>query len=241
MGKVIVITSGKRGVGKTTLTANLGTALAMMGKTVVMVDADVGLRNLDVVMGLESRIVYTSMDVIEKRCDLNKALVKDRRVEGLTLLAASQWNRRNDIKPEQMQEIYEKLKEDYDFVLVDSPTGVEQGFQSAAGANEAIIITTPDVSAIRDADRTIDLLQNQGIESINLILNRSSPTLVEKGNMIGKNDVLDMLNIDLLGVVPEDTGIFTSTNRGVPLVYNEGSSGAEAYMRIARRMTGHIL
>lgn len=242
MGKVIVITSGKRGVGKTTSTANLGTALAMIGKTVVMVDADVGLCNLDVVMGLESRIVYTSMDVIEKRCDLDKALIKDRRVEDLTLLAASQWNRKDDIKPEQMQEICEKLKEDYDFVLVDSPAGIEQGFHNAAaGADEAIIITTPDLSAIRDADRIIGLLQNQGFESINLILNRLSPTPVEKVNKISKNDVLDMLNIDLLGVVPEDTGIFTSTNRGVPLVHNEGSSGAEAYMRIARRMTGHIL
>jgi septum site-determining protein MinD len=239
MGKVIVITSGKGGVGKTTSTANLGTALAMIGKTAVMVDADVGLRNLDVVMGLESRVVYTSMDVIEKRCDLDKALVKDRRVEDLMLLAASQRNRKDDIKPEQMKEVCEKLKKEYDFVLVDSPAGIEQGFHNAAaGADEAIIITTPDVSAIRDADRIIGLLQNQGIDSINLILNRLSPTLVKKGNMISKNDVLDILNIDLLGVVPEDTGVIASTNRGVPLVHTDGSPGAEAYIRIARRITG---
>ncbi len=239
MGKVIVITSGKGGVGKTTSTANLGTALAMIERTVVIIDADVGLRNLDVVMGLESRVVYTSMDVIEKRCDLDKALVKDRRVEDLMLLAASQRNRKDDIKPEQMQEICEKLKQEYDFVLIDSPAGIEQGFHNAAaGADEAIIVTTPDVSAIRDADRIIGLLQHQGINSINLVLNRLSPTLVKNGNMMGKNEVLDILNIDLLGVVPEDTGVIASTNRGVPLVHSEGSPGAEAYMRIARRMTG---
>jgi septum site-determining protein MinD len=239
MGKVIVITSGKGGVGKTTSTANLGTALALIGKTVVIIDADVGLRNLDVVMGLESRVVFTSMDVIEKRCDLEKALVKDRRVDDLMLLAASQRNRKDDIKPEQMQDVCERLRAEYDFVLVDSPAGIEQGFHNAAaGAEEAIIITTPDVSAIRDADRIIGLLQNQNIDPISLILNRLSPTLVKKGNMISKNEVIDILNIDLLGVVPEDAGVIASTNRGVPLVHNDGSPGAEAYMRIARRMTG---
>ncbi len=239
MGKVIVITSGKGGVGKTTSTANLGTALAMLGKTVVIIDADVGLRNLDVVMGLESRVVYTSMDVIEKRCDLEKALVKDRRVKDLMLLAASQRHRKDDIKPEQMQDICERLKEVYDFVLVDSPAGIEQGFHNAViGAEEAIIVTTPDVPAIRDADRIIGLLQNQNIDPISLILNRLSPTLVKKDNMISKTEVVDILNIDLLGVVPEDTGVIASTNRGVPLVHNESSPGAEAYMRIARRITG---
>lgn len=239
MGKVIVITSGKGGVGKTTSTANIGTALALIGKTVVIIDADVGLRNLDVVMGLESRVVYTSMDVIEKKCDLEKALVKDRRVEDLVLLAASQRNSKDDIKPQQMQDICDRLKEEYDFVLIDSPAGIEQGFHNAAaGAEEAIIITTPDVSAIRDADRIIGLLQNQDINPISLILNRLSPTLVKKGDMISKNDVLDILNIDLLGIVPEDEGVIASTNKGIPLVHTDGSPGAEAYMRIARRMTG---
>ena len=239
MGKVIVITSGKGGVGKTTSTANIGTALAMLSKTVVMVDADVGLRNLDVVMGLESRVVYTSMDVIEKRCALEKALVKDRRVDNLMLLAASQRNKKDDIKPEEMSNICTRLKELYDFVLVDSPAGIEQGFHNAtSGADEALIITTPDVSALRDADRIIGLLQHQDIEPINLVLNRFSPTLVRNGNMVSKNDVLDLLDIDLLGIVPEDSGVIASTNRGVPLVHSTNSAGAEAYMRIARRLIG---
>lgn len=239
MGKVIVITSGKGGVGKTTSTANIGTALAMLGKTVAMVDADVGLRNLDVVMGLESRVVYTSMDVIEKRCALEKALVKDRRVDNLMLLAASQRNKKDDIKPEEMNNICVRLKELYDFVLVDSPAGIEQGFHNAtSGADEALIITTPDVSALRDADRIIGLLQHQDIEPINLVLNRFSPTLVRNGNMVSKNDVLDILDIDLLGIVPEDSGVIASTNRGVPLVHSTNSAGAEAYMRIARRLIG---
>ena len=239
MGKVIVVTSGKGGVGKTTTTANLGTALALLGKTVVVVDADVGLRNLDIVMGLESRVVYTSMDVIDKQCELNKALVKDRRVDGLTLLAASQKNNKDDMQPEQMKAICSKLQTDHDFVLVDSPAGIERGFNNAsAGADEAIVVTTPDVSAIRDADRIIGLLQHAGIEPINLVLNRFSPQLVGNGSMMDQADVLDILNIDLLGIVPEDVGVITSTNRGIPLVYEDTSAGSQAYMRIARRLTG---
>jgi septum site-determining protein MinD len=239
MGKVIVVTSGKGGVGKTTSTANLGTALALLGKTVVLVDADIGLRNLDIVLGLESRIVYTSMDVIDKQCELSKALVRDRRVDGLTLLAASQKNNKDDIQPAQMKAICDKLRSTHDFVLVDSPAGIERGFSNAsAGADEAVVITTPDVSAIRDADRIIGLLQHARIEPINLVLNRFSPELVGNGSMIDQEDVIDILNIDLLGIVPEDTGVITSTNRGIPLVYEEGSEGGQAYMRIARRLTG---
>lgn len=239
MGKVIVVTSGKGGVGKTTSTANLGTALALLGKSVVLVDADVGLRNLDIVMGLESRVVYTSMDVIEKQCELNKALVRDRRVNGLMLLAASQKNNKDDMQPEQMKAICDKLRTTYDFTLVDSPAGIERGFRNAsAGADEAIVVTTPDVSAIRDADRIIGLLQNVEIDPINLVINRFSPQLVGNGSMMDQADVLDILNIDLIGVVPEDSAVITSTNRGIPLVYEDGSSGAQAYMRIARRLTG---
>lgn len=242
MGKVIVVTSGKGGVGKTTSTANLGTALALIGKKVAVVDADVGLRNLDVVMGLESRIIYTSMDVIEKRCELQKALVRDRRVEGLMLLAASQKNDKDDIEPEQMKSICQRLSVHYDFVLVDSPAGIERGFQNAtAGAEEAIIVTTPDVSAIRDADRIIGLLQNARIEPISLVLNRFSPELVKSGNMVDQSDVLDILNIDLLGIVPEDEGVIASTNRGIPLVHSTNSPAAQAYMRIARRLSGQTV
>ena len=239
MGKVIVVTSGKGGVGKTTSTANLGTALALLGKTVTLVDADVGLRNLDIVLGLESRVVYTSMDVINKQCELPKALVRDRRVDGLTLLAASQKNNKDDIQPAQMKAICDQLRATHDFVLVDSPAGIERGFSNAsAGADEAIVVTTPDVSAIRDADRIIGLLQHARIEPIHLVINRFSPELVRNGSMMNREDVLDILNIDLSGVVPEDTGVITSTNRGIPLVYEENSVAAQAYMRIARRMTG---
>ena len=173
MGRVIVLTSGKGGVGKSTSTANIGTALAMLGRKTIVVDADVGLRNLDIIMGLESRVVYTSMDVIDGTCDIAKAMVKDRRVENLALLAASQKNNKNDIQPEQMKKICAELKEEFDYVLIDSPAGIEQGFHNAAvGADEALIVTTPEVAAVRDADRIIGLLQNMGIEDMSLILNR---------------------------------------------------------------------
>ncbi len=239
MGKVIVVTSGKGGVGKTTSTANLGTALALIGKTVVVIDADVGLRNLDVVMGLEGRVVYTSMDVIDNQCELTRALVKDKRVEGLTLLAASQKNNKDDIQPEQMKAICEELRSNNDFVLVDSPAGIESGFRNAAaGAEEALVVTTPDVSAIRDADRITGLLQHEGVEPINLILNRLSPEMVRKGSMVSKDDVVSLLNLNLIGVVPEDRGVISSTNRGIPLVHDNSSQAAQAYMRIAKRLTG---
>lgn len=239
MGKVIVVTSGKGGVGKTTSAANLGTALAILGKTVVLVDADIGLRNLDVVLGLENRIVYTSMDVIDKQCELSRALIRDRRTDGLTLLAASQKNYKHHMQPAQMKAICDKLRSTHDYVLVDSPAGIEHGFRNArAGADEAIVVTTPDVSAIRDGDRIIGELQHARISPINLVLNRFSPELIRRGNMLDQEDVIDLLGIALLGIVPEDTGVIASTNRGIPLVYDETSTGAQAYMRIARRLIG---
>jgi septum site-determining protein MinD len=239
MGRSIVITSGKGGVGKTTATANLGTALANMGKSVVLIDADIGLRNLDVVMGLESRVVYTSMDVIEGKCELKKALVTDRRVPNLKLLAASQKANKEDISPEQMKEICGKLKEEFDYVLIDSPAGIERGFKNAAaGAQEAIVVTTPEVTAVRDADKIIGLLQNEDIQNPGLILNRFSPQMVRKGDMLSEEDVLEILSIELLGIVPEDKNILISTNRGFPLTLNMRSVAAEAFGRIARKLEG---
>ena len=238
MGKVIVVTSGTVGVGKTTATANIGTALARLGKTVVVVDADVGFRNLGIAMRLEDQIVYTAMDVAEKQCELSQALVIDRRIDGLMLLATSRQNNKNDIQPEQIKAIWDELRAEHDFVLVDSPAGPEPGFSNAsAGADEAIVVTTPDVSAIQDADRIIGLLQNAQVEPINLVFNRFSPQQVENGSTMDQADVLDTLNINLIGVVPEDSGVSTSTNRGIPIVYEDSSPGAQAYMRIARQLT----
>jgi septum site-determining protein MinD len=239
MGRVIVITSGKGGVGKSTSTANIGSALALLGKKVAVVDADVGLRNLDIIMGLESRVVYTSMDVIEGTCDLEKALVKDRRAENLKLLAASQKNNKTDIQPEQMKKICHGLKETYDYVLVDSPAGIEQGFRNAAvGADEALIVTTPEVAAVRDADRIIGLLQSMNISDVDLVINRLSPKMVKAGDMMNQQDIIDILSINLVGVIPEDPEIVVSTNRGLPLIHNYRSDAGEAYKRIARRLEG---
>lgn len=239
MGRVIVLTSGKGGVGKSTSTANLGTALAILGKKTIVVDADVGLRNLDIIMGLESRIVYTSMDVIDGTCDIAKAMVKDRRVENLSLLAASQKNNKNDIQPEQMKKICTELKEEFDYVLIDSPAGIEQGFRNAAaGADEALIVTTPEVAAVRDADRIIGLLQNMGIDNMSLMINRLSPQMVKAGDMMTQQDVIEILAIHLLGVIPEDTEIMVSTNRGLPLTQSQGSIAGAAFKRVAQRLEG---
>ena len=239
MGKVIVVTSGKGGVGKSTSTANLGTALAVLGKKVAVVDADVGLRNLDVIMGLESRVVYTSMDVLEGVCELDQALVKDRRTKDLYLLAASQKNNKSDIQPEQMKKLCLELKETHDYVLVDSPAGIEQGFQNAAaGADDALVVTTPEVAAVRDADRIIGLLQNMAIDDMSLIINRLSPEMVKTGDMMEPMDIIDILSINLVGVIPEDKEIVVSTNRGMPTTYNHKSNAGQAYKRIAQRLEG---
>jgi len=241
MGRTIVITSGKGGVGKTTATANIGTALSLMGRSVVLVDADIGLRNLDIVMGLEGRVVYTSMDVVEGKCPLAKALVRGR-TDNLRLLAASQRNNKNDFPPERMKEICDELKESYDYVIIDSPAGIEQGFlMSTASATEGIIITTPEVAAIRDADRVIGLVQSTGIDKPLLIINRLSAEMIEKGDMMGPEDILDVLAIDLVGIVPEDREIIVSTNKGLPLTLSKNSRSGEAYKRIARRIDGEDL
>ena len=239
MGRVLVITSGKGGVGKTTTTANIGTGLAMLGKKVVVADADIGLRNLDGVMGLENRIVYDIVDVVEKTCRLKQGLIRDKRYEGLYLLPAAQTKDKNAIKPEQMLELCNELKEEFDFVLIDSPAGIEQGFQnSIVGADEAIIVTTPEISAVRDADRVIGLLEAKGLHNPRLIVNRLRPDMVKKGDMMNIDDMIDILAIELLGVVPDDEAIVISTNRGEPVVTDEKALSCEAYRNISRRILG---
>jgi septum site-determining protein MinD len=240
MGEVIVITSGKGGVGKTTTTANLGVGLAVLGKKVVLIDADIGLRNLDVVMGLENRIVYDLVDVVEGRCRAKQALIRDKRYENLYLLPAAQTRDKNAVTPEQMKKLCGELKEEYDYILVDCPAGIEQGFRNAiAGADRALIVTTPEVSAVRDADRIIGLLEAAELKNPTLIINRLRPDMVKRGDMMDIEDILEILAISLIGVIPDDERIIISTNRGEPVVANEnGSLSGQAYRNIVRRVLG---
>ena len=238
MGEVIVITSGK-GVGKTTTTANLGTGLALQQKKVVMVDADIGLRNLDVVMGLENRIVYDLVDVTHGMCRLKQALIRDKRFENLFLLPAAQTKDKTAITPEQMKKLCEDLKKSFDYIIIDCPAGIEQGFKNAtAGANKAVIVTTPEVSAVRDADRIVGLLEASGLEEPQLVINRLRPDMVRRGDMMDIDDMIDVLAIDLLGVVPEDEKIVVSTNRGEPAVADESSKAGQAYRNMVHRLEG---
>ncbi|MBU5677706.1 septum site-determining protein MinD [Alkaliphilus sp. MSJ-5] len=239
MGEVIVITSGKGGVGKTTTTANLGTGLAQLGYKVVVVDADIGLRNLDVVMGLENRIVYDIVDIVDGVCRLKQGLIKDKRYEGLHLLPAAQTKDKNSISTEQMQKLTLELKENFDYVLIDCPAGIEQGFKNAiAGADRAIVVTTPEISAVRDADRIIGLLEASEIRDPLLIINRIRIDMVKRGDMMNIDDMIDILAIDLLGVIPDDETIVISTNKGEPVVTDSNSLAGQAYRNITRRITG---
>lgn len=239
-GRVIVITSGKGGVGKTTTSANIGTALAKAGNKVVLIDTDIGLRNLDLLLGLENRIVYTIIDVVEERCKLKQALVKDKKNPNLCLLAAAQTRDKSAINQEQLKSICEELKEDNDFIIIDCPAGIEQGFQNAiSGATEAIIVTTPEMSAVRDADRIIGLLEaKEEIESYRLLLNRVRPNLIKANDMMSVDDVVDILSCSLIGIIPEDTGVITSTNKGEPIVNDEKSLAGQAYLNVAKRIMG---
>lgn len=239
-GRVIVITSGKGGVGKTTTSANIGTALAKLGHKVALIDTDIGLRNLDLLMGLENRIVYTLVDVIEGTCKLKQALVKDKKNPNLVLLAAAQTRDKSAVNQEQMKDVCNELKKKYDFVIVDSPAGIEQGFQNAtAGASEAIVVATPEMSAVRDADRIIGLLEaKEDIKSYKLVLNRVRPNMIKTNDMMSVEDVVDILSINLLGIIPEDIEIITSTNKGEPVVHDENAKSGQAYMNIARRIVG---
>ncbi|NLL67270.1 MAG: septum site-determining protein MinD [Clostridiaceae bacterium] len=239
MGEVIVITSGKGGVGKTTTTANLGTGMALQGKKVVLIDTDIGLRNLDVVMGLENRIVYDIVDVIEGTCRLKQALIKDKRYDGLYLLPAAQTRDKNSITPQQMVTLCEELKKEYDYIVVDCPAGIEQGFKNAiAGADRALVITTPEVSAVRDADRIIGLLEANEVRNPQLIVNRVRQDMVKRGDMMSIEDIIDILAIGLIGVVPDDENIIISTNRGEPAVNDNKSLAGQAYRNITRRIFG---
>ncbi|NLN65496.1 MAG: septum site-determining protein MinD [Clostridiaceae bacterium] len=239
MGEVIVITSGKGGVGKTTTTANLGTGLAISGKKVVLVDTDIGLRNLDVVMGLENRIVYDLVDLVEGACRTKQALIKDKRFDGLFLLPAAQTRDKNSVTPEQMVKLCDDLREEFDYILIDCPAGIEQGFKNAiAGADRGLVLTTPEVSAVRDADRIIGLLEANELKNPCLIINRVRPDMVKKGDMMSIEDIIDILAIDLIGVVPDDENIIISTNRGEPLVTDGKAMAGKAYLNITRRIMG---
>ena len=239
MGEVIVVTSGKGGVGKTTTTANVGSSLALREKKVVLVDTDIGLRNLDVVMGLENRIVYDIVDVVEGKCKLRQALIKDKRFDELFLLPAAQTRDKSAVNEEQMRELVEKLREDFDYIIIDCPAGIEQGFKNAiAGADRAIVVTTAEISAIRDADRIIGLLEASEIKNPQLVINRLRPNMVKKGEMMEVDDIVDLLSIDLVGVVPDDEYIITQTNKGEPVVTNHKAPSGKAYIEIAQRILG---
>lgn len=239
MEKVIVITSGKGGVGKTTTTANIGTGLALQGKSVVLIDTDIGLRNLDVVLGLENRIVYDLVDVVEGTCKFKQALIRDKRYDGLYLLPAAQTRNKNAVSPEQMKELVAQLEQEFDYVIIDCPAGIERGFKNAiAGAKSAIVVTVPEVSSVRDADRIIGLLSSSGIDDVQLLINRIRPDLVKRGDMLAIEDTLEILGVDLLGVIPEDELIFRSSNLGEPAVTDKSSKAGEAYMNVTRRILG---
>ncbi len=236
---VITITSGKGGVGKTTTTANLGVALALVGKRVVTIDADIGLRNLDVVMGLENRIVYDLVDIVEGQCRLRQAMIRDKRLSELYLIPAAQTRDKTSVSPQDMIHVCDQLRSDFDYILVDSPAGIERGFQNAiAPADEVIIVTTPEVAAVRDADRIIGLIEAEGKRAPYLIINRFKPDMVRRGDMLGTSDVIEILAIELIGIVPEDEIILISTNKGVPAVLDEKALAGQAFRNIAQRIMG---
>lgn len=238
--RIIVITSGKGGVGKTTTTANLAVALANEGHRVVAIDGDVGLRNLDVIMGLENRIVYTLVDVIEGTCRLNQAMIRDKRIDNLYMIPTAQSRTKDAVSSEQMLEICSQLRSEFDFVLIDSPAGIEAGFRNAAaGADEALVVTTPEVSAVRDADRIIGLLESMEKAPISLIINRIKPEMVKRGEMLAIQDVLDILAVELIGTIPDDESVVTSSNKGEPLTFSNGSLATRAFLNIAKRICGN--
>ena len=238
MSEVMVITSGKGGVGKTTTTANIGTGLALLGYSVVLIDTDIGLRNLDVVMGLENRIIYNLVDVVEGNCRMKQALIRDKRCQNLYLLPSAQTRDKSSVNPGQMRKLVEDLREEFDYILLDCPAGIEQGFQNAiAGADRALVVTTPEVSAIRDADRIIGLLEASQMQEIDLIVNRVRMDMVRRGDMMSVADVADILAVNVIGAVPDNEDVVISANQGEPLVDTDTVAG-QAYLNICKRITG---
>ena len=238
--KVVTITSGKGGVGKTTITANLGAALASLGKQVVCIDADIGLRNLDVVLGLENRIVYDLVDIIEGRCRIRQAMIRDKHNEGLYLIPAAQTRDKSAVSPSDMIRLTDELRHNHDWIIIDSPAGIERGFRcnAIAPADQVYIITNPEVSAVRDADRIIGLVEAEEKGPAQLIINRINPYMVKKGDMISTDDIVELLAIEVIGIIPEDPTVLVSTNRGTPVSLDGKSQAGEAFRNIARRMMG---
>ena len=240
MGEAIVITSGKGGVGKTTTTANIGTALALLEKKVCLIDTDIGLRNLDVIMGLENRIIYDIVDVIEGRCKLNQALIRDKRFDSLTLLPAGQTSDKSAVTEDGMKKIVADLKQEYEYIIIDCPAGIEQGFQNAiAGADRAIVVTNPEKSSVRDADRIIGLLEQKDMkEAPRLIINRIRNHMMKSGDMMEVDDIVQLLSIDLIGIVIDDEEVIKASNNGEPVVLSPNSKASIAYRNTARRILG---
>ncbi|MFX3615938.1 MAG: septum site-determining protein MinD [Sporolactobacillus sp.] len=243
MGEAIVVTSGKGGVGKTTTSANIGTVLALQGKKVCLVDTDIGLRNLDVVMGLENRIIYDLVDVAQGRCKLSQALVKDKRFDSLSMLPAAQTTDKMAVKPPEMKKMVETLKADFDYVIIDCPAGIERGFQNAiAGADHAIVVTTPEISSVRDADRVIGILEKEKqITPPRLIINRIRQHMIRSGGMLEIDEIMNILAIDLLGIVQDDDDVISSSNKGEPIAMNPSSKASQAYRNIGRRILGETV
>jgi len=238
-GKVVTVTSGKGGVGKTTATANLGAALASGGEKVVCVDADIGLRNLDVVLGLENRIVYDLVDVVEGRCRLRQALIRDKRLPELFLIPAAQTRDKSAVSPSDMVRLCDELRHEFDWILIDSPAGIERGFRNAiAPADIVMVVTNPEVSAVRDADRIIGLIEAEEKGPARLVINRIKPDMVRRGDMLSADDVLELLAVELIGLIPEDENVVMSTNRGVPIALNGKSRAGQAFRNVARRLRG---
>jgi septum site-determining protein MinD len=237
--KVVTVTSGKGGVGKTTATANIGVALASLGHKVVCIDADIGLRNLDVVLGLENRIVYDLVDVVEGRCRIRQAMIRDKRLPDLYLIPAAQTRDKSAVSPSDMVRLCDELRPEFDWVLIDSPAGIERGFRNAvAPADVIVVITNPEVSAVRDADRIIGLVESEEKGPARLVINRIKPNMVKRGDMLSVDDILELLAVELVGMIPEDENVILSTNRGMPVVLDGKSKAGQAFRNIARRLMG---